>query len=648
MVDCVWAGDGTKNSPLSSLPSPLVALGDRLALRSGLLELTYDTGARVILQGPVTYKVESAAGGYLSVGKLTAKLEKTSDVRGQRSESVNQKAESRNQKSPDLCPLTSDLFAVRTPTAVVTDLGTEFGVEVGQDGNTKSHVFRGSVRFSPITAGKENETNAVVLRQNESIQTQRPLDAPNGDVLLLRTSLDPRVFVRSVPPSRKSSIKTLDLSDIVAGGDGRLRRRENTSPASKGRDTVLTSMAQHNNDSYFSSTDMIDRVFLPDGGQGAVRLDSARHTFGDFPKLVGKQSGSVMATAAGVIGLRPNVGITFDLKAIRHRHPGARPNRFRSKVFYGSAAGVTTLFRDDFQSDLSGTMPRDENRDLLPAIGAGDIGGNWICTPATGRFLQVWNNANPGQPANDAGANNYVKVQRSSLPNGDRDGRLWASGWTANVTAGKKIELRFSLWKDSTSETFAGVDAFADQGLGGRSFNAYFQPNGRVLYYNGEEIVDTGIAYRLGTWQNVIIKADMSTQTFSLTVEDATADNLHWNGVDNNVVNDILFGNGDAPKGQFFVDNVTLTATSGLTTSPPQASEKTGRHDFWVFVDGRPRLKRLGIRANDAAIPVDIDIESNDRFLTLVSTNSGNDTPADWTVWQDTLIDMIAIDPDAP
>ena len=39
------------------------------------MEITYDTGAKVILQGPVTYEVESD-GGYLSVGKLTARLEK--------------------------------------------------------------------------------------------------------------------------------------------------------------------------------------------------------------------------------------------------------------------------------------------------------------------------------------------------------------------------------------------------------------------------------------------------------------------------------------------------------------------------------------------------------------------------------------------
>ena len=51
-----WSGRGAGGAGDLRLHSP-IHLNDRLALRSGLLEITYDTGARVILQGPVTYKV---------------------------------------------------------------------------------------------------------------------------------------------------------------------------------------------------------------------------------------------------------------------------------------------------------------------------------------------------------------------------------------------------------------------------------------------------------------------------------------------------------------------------------------------------------------------------------------------------------------
>ena len=56
------------------------------------MEITYNTGAKVILQGPVTYEVESN-GGYLAVGKLTGKLEKGEGGRGKAEETANRKLE---------------------------------------------------------------------------------------------------------------------------------------------------------------------------------------------------------------------------------------------------------------------------------------------------------------------------------------------------------------------------------------------------------------------------------------------------------------------------------------------------------------------------------------------------------------------------
>ena len=77
MVDCKWfvgSGQEDSKSEIRNLRSA-VSLGDRLDVSSGLLEITYDTGARVILQGPVHYEVNAKNGGFLSRGKLTGKVE---------------------------------------------------------------------------------------------------------------------------------------------------------------------------------------------------------------------------------------------------------------------------------------------------------------------------------------------------------------------------------------------------------------------------------------------------------------------------------------------------------------------------------------------------------------------------------------------
>ena len=122
MVDCRWADPKTGTVDYAYVP-----LGRKYALASGLMEITYDTGAKVILQGPCVYKVESATGGYLSHGKVTALVEKKSGRR---------KAERRKQPDTQIVQRSNSpdfphsAFPIRTPTALVTDLGTEFGVEV--------------------------------------------------------------------------------------------------------------------------------------------------------------------------------------------------------------------------------------------------------------------------------------------------------------------------------------------------------------------------------------------------------------------------------------------------------------------------------------------------------------------------------------
>jgi hypothetical protein len=96
VADCRWMKGST---PL--LLNDTVPVGREIKLESGLVELTCDTGAKVILQGPVTYNVESATGGYLKVGKLTACVEhaKTEDPRP--------KTQGPNPKSPNLQVLRS-------------------------------------------------------------------------------------------------------------------------------------------------------------------------------------------------------------------------------------------------------------------------------------------------------------------------------------------------------------------------------------------------------------------------------------------------------------------------------------------------------------------------------------------------------------
>jgi hypothetical protein len=147
MVDCKWAKGSVPRGSNRGL-----SLGRELRIESGLVEITYETGATVLLQGPVAYAVESTNGGFLSLGKLTGKVE------------------ARQAKG----------FVVRTPTATVTDLGTEFGVEVDAVGRADVHVFRGVVECRPTAKQGEKGIGTKSIRLTEDMAARF---VPDGTII---------------------------------------------------------------------------------------------------------------------------------------------------------------------------------------------------------------------------------------------------------------------------------------------------------------------------------------------------------------------------------------------------------------------------------------------------------------------------------
>jgi hypothetical protein len=387
MVDCVWeeTADREQSSGAAHQKSQIINhksnihLGDRLALRSGLIEIAYDTGAKIILQGPVTYEVESAAGGYLSLGKLTAYLERKSEARGQKSESENQN------------------FVVRTPTAVVTDLGTEFGVEVDKSGTTQSHVFRGVVRVQMLDDGGKPEGVGQVLRENESVR----VDGKGSDRRIsvsVAKSVRRVEFIRVMP---KLTTTILDLADVVAGGNGFSGKRGRGIDPTNGQ--IVDALPRTSKENVLMSGDgtyhrvagipFVDGVFIPDGARDEVQIDSAGNAFDGFCGTSattwqhiwagGALHGQDYPTKLGdidyalpphrLILLHASTGITFDLEAIRRAHPGARILRFRAAVANTETAELND--RADIWVLVDG-KPRFQRREIN-----GRSGVLWVSVP---------------------------------------------------------------------------------------------------------------------------------------------------------------------------------------------------------------------------------------------------------------------------
>jgi hypothetical protein len=613
-------------------------LGDRLALRSGLLEITYDTGAKVILQGPVTYEVESPAGGYLSVGRLTATLEKKPEVRGQRSESANQQSEIGNRKSPDLCPLTSDLFAIRTPTALVTDLGTEFGVEVDRKGETTSHVFRGTIKVELLGGDAKRGNRVAILRENESIRTEKDEEAGDSHASLHRVGIDPGVFTRRIDRAAKA----LDLLDVVAGGDGFGRDRECGIDPGSGMQSTLFLAEEHSGDRQIRPIclqKLIDGVFIPDGGPKPTVLDSAGHAFDGFPQTCGKSYGLIWSRAPGIYAgqrtnagrhwvykvddsllmpngrgllcMHANAGITFNLDAIRKTNVDRRPVRFRTvggmaKVDSSAQSPNATVFTANFSDGAEGWVRGDGDGPFWEAAGGqegGYVGG--IRTDSYPYLMPPIDSILCGDLANTFGSplirfsyylkniggspvtGCQVKMYADTDENGNCD-TSWC--WTPDDTSVPRRWRQYTWTVDTRDET-ASAGWTRTSGSGSWS----------------------------ESWKHVKLWN-------------------FWSGQ----------GKGEIKNG---IDSIVVSGVDPESSTPTAGSTSVAREqlaDIWVFVDGRLKFKRTRFRPKEGAVPIDVEIGVNDRYLTIVVTDGGNGNWRDRVVFGDPVLDMAPIEEGRP
>ena len=118
-----------------------------LRLRSGLVQVTFYCGARLMIQGPAEVQLVSPDAAFCQAGRVIA-----------------------------VVPPQGRGFWIDTPVVKVTDFGTEFGLEVTRD-SSEVHVFKGEVEWQTETAKKQDlrEGNAVVVDDRGTLR-EMPAD----------------------------------------------------------------------------------------------------------------------------------------------------------------------------------------------------------------------------------------------------------------------------------------------------------------------------------------------------------------------------------------------------------------------------------------------------------------------------------------
>ena len=155
-------------------PGEKLYAGNRFTLTRGFAEITTSRGAVAILQAPCTVEMTRGENElYLLNGKLVG-----------------------------LCYTpTSKGFVVRTNQANITDIGTEFGVEVGPE-YVKLSVLTGSAAIQPLDrAAATFEPEIVIAGQARSV-----VSGVDG---LVPSRVDPSAFYRAIPSDYEQTVRGL-------------------------------------------------------------------------------------------------------------------------------------------------------------------------------------------------------------------------------------------------------------------------------------------------------------------------------------------------------------------------------------------------------------------------------------------------------
>ena len=132
-IDCDWEDDRWNVAASTN-----IIAGQTINLSRGLLILEFTSGAELTLNGPVTLIATSQKSAKLVTGELSARV----PVRGRG-------------------------FTVETHAGDFVDLGTEFGLIVGNNGDVQTHVFEGKV-IAETGAVDDKLAKSVVLETGDA------------------------------------------------------------------------------------------------------------------------------------------------------------------------------------------------------------------------------------------------------------------------------------------------------------------------------------------------------------------------------------------------------------------------------------------------------------------------------------------------
>ena len=310
-INAKWADMDASEDTGSALQigSRLVAR-ESIQLNQGLAELVFDNNTKITLEAPAELHILSGDQIKLTYGQLYA-----------------------------VVPQQAIGFMVNTPTSRIIDLGTEFGVEADSHGVSYLQMIKGR---TTLIAGIQGD-NRQVRDVSEGMSLRVDSDSQVSEI-----KFRPNHFARNID-SKEGMVwrgENLNLASIVAGYDGfqEVGSLISLDPLKGELMALKTDVYRETNKAYnlVPQLKFIDGVFVPDGEFGPVQISSSGQTFrcpdtsGIFTHEISAYKGPIKnqhetippviingreVINEAVLMLHSNIGITFDLQAIRKTLP---------------------------------------------------------------------------------------------------------------------------------------------------------------------------------------------------------------------------------------------------------------------------------------------------------------------------------------